>query len=82
MALLGAFSILTPTYNRFSQTLIEPEWRTTMASVIAMATGIAVALTAFGGAAIIEAFGFQVLFITGASLIMVGAILFRLLFEE
>ena len=82
MALLAAFSILTPTYNRYSQSLVEPEWRTTMASVVAMATGAAVALTAFGGAAIIETFGFQALFITGATLILTGAILFGLFFRD
>ena len=82
MALIAVASILNPTFNRFSQSLVEPQWRTTMASAISMATGVSIALAALGGSAIIEAFGFQTLFITGAVLILLGGCFFGFAFRE
>ena len=82
MALIAVASILNPTYNRFSQSIVEPEWRTTMASVVSMSTGIAIAITAFGGSILITRFGFQALFIAGAALMLIGGIIFGIAFRE
>ncbi|MFK7804874.1 MAG: MFS transporter [Anaerolineae bacterium] len=82
MALIAVASILNPTYNRFSQSIVEPEWRTTIASVMSMSTGIAIAITAFEGSMLITRFGYQTLFITGALLMLLGGIVFGLVFRE
>ena len=82
MALIAVASILNPTYNRFSQSIVEPEWRTTMASVVSMSTGIAIAITAFGGSILITRFGFQTLFTAGAALMLMGGIIFGLAFRR
>ena len=82
MALIAVASILNPTFNRFTQSIVEPEWRTTIASVTSMTTGIAIAMTAFGGSLLITHFGFQTLFTAGAALILLGGLIFGFAFRE
>lgn len=72
MMVVAAVSLSNPTYLVFSQSVVEPRWRTTIASTIAMSVGIGVALTSFGGGYIISAFGFTPLFVLGAIVALVG----------
>ena len=73
MILIGAVSLSNPTFLVFSQDVVEPRWRTTIASSISMSVGLGVAVTSFGGGYIIAAFGYQTLFVLGASAGLLGA---------
>lgn len=73
MMVVAAVSLMNPTYGVLSQTLVEPQWRTMMASSISMSFGIGIALTSFGGGFIIAAFGFKTLFIMGALAALIAA---------
>ena len=75
MILIGAVSLSNPTFLVFSQDVVEPRWRTTIASSISMSVGLGVAVTSFGGGYIIAAFGYQTLFIMGAAAGLLGAII-------
>ncbi len=66
MILIGAISLNNPTYLVLSQSVVEPRWRTTIASMISMSIGIGVAITSFGGGFIIANFGYRTLFVLGA----------------
>ncbi len=65
MIIIAAVSLYNPTFLVLSQSVVEPQWRTTIASAISMSVGIGVALTSFGGGYIIAAFNFRTLFIVG-----------------
>ena len=73
MILMGAVSLNNPTFLVFSQSVVAPRWRTTIASTISMSIGIAVALTSFGGGYIITTYGYQTLFVIGAVAGLLGA---------
>ncbi len=75
MAMIASLSLFNPTFGVFSQTLVEPQWRTMMSSSIAMSFGVAIALTSFGGGFIISSFGFQALFTVGAGVVLLAAII-------
>jgi predicted MFS family arabinose efflux permease len=59
----------------YQQELMPPEWRATMSSASAMATGLGNAGIALGGY-LITAWGYSSLFLTAAGLSTVGAALF------
>ena len=80
MALIATSSIINPAFNVFSQSIVLKRWRTTMASAISMTTGLAIATTALVGSAIILNFGFRTLFIGGAFVILLGALIFTAVF--
>ena len=80
MLLIATSSVINPAFNIFSQSLVLPRWRTTMASGISMSTGLAIAMTALVGSVIILNFGFQTLFVIGAFIILLAAISFTLYF--
>ncbi len=73
MILIGAVSLYSPTFLVFSQSVVEPRWRTMISSSIAMSIGIGIALTSFGGGFIITAYGFKTLFVVGAMAGLLGA---------
>ena len=73
MIMIAAVSLTNPTFLVFSQSVVEPRWRTTIASSIAMSVGLGVAVTSFGGGYIIAGFGFKVLFVLGALVGLLGA---------
>lgn len=75
MIVVGAISLQSPTFLVFSQSVVEPRWRTTISSSIAMSLGISIALTSFGGGYIISAFGFKTLFVIGGMAGLLGAII-------
>ncbi len=75
MILIAAISLSNPTFLVFSQSVVEPQWRTTIASSIAMAVGLSVAITSFGGGYIIAAYGYKTLFMLGALAGLTGALI-------
>ncbi len=75
MAMIASLSFFNPTFGVFSQTLVEPQWRTMMSSSIATSFGIAIALTSLGGGFIISSFGFQALFTVGAGVVLLAALI-------
>ena len=66
MIMIGAISLNNPTYLVLSQSVVEPRWRNTIASMISMSIGIGVAITSFGGGFIVATYGFKALFMLGA----------------
>ncbi len=83
MILIGSVSLSNPTLLVFSQSVVEPRWRNTIASSMAMSIGLGVALTSFGGGYIIAAVGYQPLFMLGAMAGLIGAgIVWRFLPRE
>ncbi len=82
IAVIACSSLVNPTYGVFSQSSVITEWRTTIASAISMTTGIAIAITAFGGSAVILAFGYQTLFLIGATSTLLAAVIFGLYFNR
>ena len=76
MLLIASISIMNPAYLVFSQSSIEPQWRTAVSSAISMSIGLGIALTSLSGGSIIAAYSFQTLFIIGAVAPLTGAIIF------
>jgi len=79
LAFMGimAFSSLTgTTFAVFSQELVPPAWRTTMAGALTMALGVGIAAVALGGGYLIAIWGYQILFLAGVGLNLASALLF------
>jgi AAHS family 4-hydroxybenzoate transporter-like MFS transporter len=81
MLLIATVSIMTPTYLVFSQSSVEPQWRTAVSSAISMSIGLGIALTSLTGGSIIASYSFQTLFIIGAIAPLIGAIIFWYFFR-
>jgi len=83
MILVATLSVAYPTLGVLSQSMVEPRWRTTIASAMSMAIGVGVAITSLGGGYVIAAFGFQTLFVMAASVGLLGAgVIWRFLPHE
>lgn len=79
LAFMGsvALSSLTgPAFAVFSQELVPPNWRTTMAGAITMALGVGIAAVALGGGYLIATWGYDMLFLIGAGSNVISAFLF------
>jgi len=74
MILLAVLSLTYPTLGVFSQSAVKPQWRTAIASAMSMSVGIGVAITSLSGGYVVAAFGYQTLFILGASAGILGSI--------
>ena len=72
MILVATLSVAYPTLGVFSQSMVAPRWRTTMASAMSMSIGVGIAITSFGGGYVITAFGFQTLVVLAASVGLLG----------
>jgi MFS family permease len=70
------FAITTVAFTIYSQELVATEWRTTMAGAMAMATGMSRSTMSFAGGYLVSAFGFSSLFMVGAGLTVLGAVIF------
>ena len=70
------FIFTAPVFVICQQELVSPATRATMSGAAAMATGLGTAAMAFGGGYLIVNFGYQTLFLTGAGLVTLSAILF------
>jgi MFS family permease len=76
MSLLVMVSITTPAYSLFCQEVVSSGWRAAMSGATFMAVGLSFAAMAFSGGYIITALGYRSLFLIGAGLTAVGALLF------
>lgn len=74
MTLVAVLSLTYPTLGVFSQSMVKPQWRTVIASAMSMSVGIGVALTSLGGGFVVAKFGYQTLFILGASAGILGSL--------
>jgi len=83
MILVATLSVAYPTLGVFSQNMVAPRWRTTIASAMSMSIGAGIAITSLGGGYVIAAFGFKLLFVLGASAGLLGAgVVWRFLARE
>lgn len=71
--LLAVLSITYPIFGVFSQSSVEPQWRTMMSSAASVSIGLGIALTSFGGGYLITSSGFKTLFVMGAISGLLGA---------
>jgi MFS family permease len=70
------FALTTGPIRVFSQELVAPRWRATMASAFMMGAGLAFSAASLVGGYAIVALGYNVLFLVGAGLAAVGGVLF------
>jgi len=83
MILIAFLSMSYPTLGVLSQSMVEPGWRTIMASASSMSIGVGIALTSLGGGYVISAAGFPMLFMLAAAAGLLGAgIVWRFLPRE
>ena len=76
ISVTALFSFVIPALTVCQQEIVPPQWRSTMAGAVSMATGLSRAAMALGGGHLITTYGYQSLFLTGASLAAIGATLF------
>ena len=60
----------------FSQELVAPRWRATMASAFMMGAGLAFSGMSLAGGYVIVALGYRILFLAGAGMMATGGLLF------
>ena len=70
------FSMTTTTYRVFSQEMVPPRWRAAMSSALMMGGGLSFTLMSVVGGLAISALGYTTLFLIGAALTALGALLF------
>jgi MFS family permease len=75
------FSTTVGPIRVFSQELVTPHWRSTMASGFMLGAGLAFAVISLVGGYAIVALGYRALFLVATSLTAVGGILFGLYFR-
>jgi MFS family permease len=76
MAMLVLVSLARPAYMVYSQEVIPPGWRGLMSAFTTMSIGLSWAIMAFGGGYMIAWVGYRPLFLSGACLTGLGALLF------
>ena len=76
IGVLALTSIRYPTFLVYTMEAVSPARRGTMSGAGEMASGLSFSAMALGGGYIIEAFGYRSLFLTGASLTVVGTLSF------
>ena len=80
--LLALSSVTRPTGTLYSMELVKPTWRAAMSGALIMAVGISWTIMALGGGVIIASAGYRSLYITGAVLTTIGALLFWFYFRR
>ncbi|MDQ3248715.1 MAG: MFS transporter [Chloroflexota bacterium] len=76
MLMLVLVSVARPAYMVYSQEIVGPGWQGTMSAATTMAIGISWSVMAFGGGYLIALVGYRALFLSGALLTALGALLF------
>lgn len=82
MGTVALSSLTGPAFAVFSQELVPPSWRTTMAGAITMALGVGIAAVALGGGYLIATWGYGTLFLAGAGFNVISALLFFAYFRK
>jgi MFS family permease len=75
------FAVTTGPFRVFSQELVTPNWRATMASAFMMGAGLAFSGTSLAGGYLIATLGYGALFLTTIGLLVAGALAFWLFFR-
>lgn len=75
------FSVTVGPVRLFSQELVTPRWRATMASGFMMGAGLAFAGVSLAGGYAIVSMGYRTLFLFATGLVTIGAFLFWLFFR-
>lgn len=82
MAMLVVISIARPAFMVYTQEIVSRPWQGTMSAITTMAIGASWAVMAFGGGYLIAYIGYRSLFLIGAGLTALGAILFHYYFAR
>jgi Na+/melibiose symporter-like transporter len=72
------FSMTTAPIRVYSQEIVAPNWWSTISGALNMGAGLSISVMALGGGYAIASLGYRALFLTGASLTAVGALIFWL----
>ena len=75
-AVMASFMLTAGPMRMFSQELVAPRWRATMASSFMLGQGLALFVAALAGGYIIVSLGYRALFLVAAGLMGAGALLF------
>ncbi len=75
-------SINRPVFSAFHQSLVQSRWRSTMSGSTMTAFGISSAAIALGVGYLVAAWSYKALFLLGAALTALGAVVFRLFFRK
>jgi predicted MFS family arabinose efflux permease len=81
MGLIAISSVRRAVYIIFQQELVPARWRVTMSSALTMAYGISTAGIALGGGWLIEALGYQTLFLASGAITGLGVLFFAAYFR-
>lgn len=82
MSSTAFFSLTVGPIRLFSQELVAPRWRASMAAVFMMGPGVAFAATSLGGGYVITLLGYGSLFLGAAGLMAASAAVFGLYFSR
>ena len=82
MCMSAFFSLAGPLISMYSLELVEPGWWPAMSSASNMALGLGLAAMSLGGGYAIESLGYRALFLSGALLSALGALLFWRVFRR
>jgi len=74
-------AVTTATGSIFSQEIVPPRWRAAMAGASNMAWGLSTSMMSIGGGYVIATWGYRSLFLMGACLTTLGALLFWAIFR-
>jgi MFS family permease len=77
----ACFSITVGPMRLYSQELVAPRWRATMASSFMMGAGLAFSAVSLAGGYVIVAFGYETLFLGAMGLMAASGLLFWALFR-
>jgi MFS family permease len=80
LSAMALYSISFPAMNLYQMELVEPQWRTAMSGTTAMAMGLSYSATSYAGGHAIQIWGYRPFFFTGATLSLIGALAFRVIF--
>ena len=78
LLITAASSISQQILTIYSQSAIAPRWRTLMSGVVNTTMGCGWAITAWGGGLIIERYGYDKVFLTGAATTVISVAVFAL----
>jgi MFS family permease len=73
--------VVRPAFTVYTQEIVLPRSRALMSGAVTMAAGVSTSVMAFGGGYLIAALGYPGLFLTGAGLTVIGALLFWVYFR-
>jgi predicted MFS family arabinose efflux permease len=72
------FSMTTAPIRVYSQEIVSPRWWSTISGALNMGAGLSISVMALGGGYAIASLGYRALFLAGASLTAIGALIFWL----